>query len=320
MNKEQREKASKDQIEKFFYSYYSDWRFAKILINEKILIDKYELLKDISIEVAQPDYKNSDALIAQELSHGLEFDTLANCIQYIEDLFALLKAGKQKSYFIRNIITYNAGQIEAIIKKDFSDAELCELFYFPYFKNIENENFKEGFTDGLNQLKNRVSKIKEFYKTYHFFYIQYKHGLTVALRPHGNFTEENIQSDKKHENEPYLVAFDNLALRKVFGNPARSPGYVMMPCLTPNTQPFLNQLQEEDNLIRFVMTGPGTTIEKFKDCAMIVRECINVFINNFLSTLRGGNPLELQLPSESNRVYQFQVPIVDAIRDENNSR
>jgi hypothetical protein len=309
MNKEERAKASKDQIERFFYSYYSHWRLAKILINEKILLNKYEILKDITLEIQQADDKNPEALIAQELKNGLEFDTLANCLQFIEDLFALLKAGKQKDFFIRNIITYNAGQIENLINHNFTDKELCELFYFPYFTEFENEEFKEGFTDGLTQLKNRIAKIQEFYKAYHFFYIQYKHGLTVALRPYSNFVEEQIQKDKQNEMEPYLVAFDNLSIRKVFGNKSRFQNYVFMPCLTVNTQPFLGTLEKEDNLIRFVMTPPGTTIEKFKDCAMTVRECMHIFINNFLTVLRDGNPLELQLPSEFKRVYQFKFPV-----------
>ena len=110
MNKEQRELASIDQIKCFLFSYYCNWRIAKILINEKIIKEKYEFLKDIAPLVKQSESDNYDALIAQELTNGLEFDILANCVQYIEDLFALLRAGKNRDFFIREIITYSAGQ------------------------------------------------------------------------------------------------------------------------------------------------------------------------------------------------------------------
>lgn len=309
MNDNQRASASKDQIERFFYSYYSQWRLAKILINEKILSNKYEFLDDLPVEIQQYDDENPEALIAQELTRGLEFDTLANCLQYIEDLFALLKAGKQRDFFIKNIITYNARHIENIINQSYTDRELCELFYIPYFDKFENEDFKKAFTDGLTQLKNRIEEIKIFYKKYYFFYIQYKHGLTVALRPYGNFNEEQIQKDKNRELGPYLVAFDNLALSKVFGNKNRFQDFVLMPCLTINTTPFLADLQAEDNLMRYVTSPPGTSIDKMKNCAMLVRECMHIFINNLLSVLRGGNPLELQLPSDYKKVYQFQIPV-----------
>ncbi len=309
MNNKQRELASKDQIEKFFYSYYSHWRLAKILINEKILLNKYDILKDITVEIQQPDDKNPEALIAQELTNGLEFDTLANCLQYIEDLFALLKAGKKKDFFIRNITTYNAGQIENLIKQNISDKALCELFHFPYFDEFDDEEFKMAFTDGLAQLRNRISIIKEFYKTYHFFYVQYKHGLTVALRPYANFNEDQILKDKQGSMETYLVAFENLAIRKVFGNKYRFQDYVLMPCLTINTQPFLGDLQDEDNLLRFVSTPSETTMQRFKECAITVRECMHIFINNLLSVLRDNNPLELQLPCAHKKVYKFTFPV-----------
>ncbi len=41
MTREERLKASKDQTERFLFSYFANWRLAKILINEKILNEKY---------------------------------------------------------------------------------------------------------------------------------------------------------------------------------------------------------------------------------------------------------------------------------------
>lgn len=309
MTKEQRQKASKDQIERFFYSYYTQWRLAKILIDDKVLRTKYDFLSDIANEIKdEGDSINQDALIAQELTNGLHFDMLSNCLQYIEDLFALLKAGQQQDFFIKNIITYNAGQIENLIKQTHSDKNLCELFFFPYYENIENDNFRESFTAGLSLLKSNVIKIKEFYKEHQFFYNQYKHGLTVALRPFKPYGAEQIAQDRQGSMRRMLVAFDNIALSKVSSNKHRGAGYALMPWITAAIQPHITQLQAEDNLIRYVWSPSDSIAERTKDCAFTVRQCMQIFVNNLLSTIKEDNLLRLRLPCDGRLVYEFAFP------------
>ncbi len=227
---------------------------------------------------------------------------LANCLQYIEDLFALLKAGRQRDFFIKNIITYNAGQIENLIKQKHTDKELCELSYFPYFEDIESEIFKEGFTSGMSLLRANIYKIKEFYKEHQFFYNQYKHGLTVALRPFGAYDSEQIEKDKQGSTQRKLVAFDNVALSKVFSNKHRGAGYALMPWITANIQPHITQLQAEDNLIRYVWSSSDAVAKRTVECAFIVRQCMQVFVNNLLTTIKESNPLRLRLPCDGQLV------------------
>ncbi len=309
MTDEQRLKASIDQIEGFFRSYYFGWRLAKILINEKVLINRREFLADISTDLKQYEEQNPETIIAQEIANGLSFDILSNCIQYIEDLFALLKAGKKKEFFIKELITYNAGKVENFIKEKMNNATLCDLFYFPKIKDIENEDVKNAINDGLTKLAAKINLIKEFYNTYQFHYNQYKHGLTVALKPYGDLDPSFLENVYKAEFNPYLVAIDNLAIKKVSSNKHRYQDYMMMPCLTKNTSPFISQLDSEDNLLRYVMCPPGTSIENFKKCAFNVRDCLFIFTNNFLSSLRGGDILSLQLPSEGRDVYTFDFKV-----------
>lgn len=310
MNNDQRLKASQDQIKRFFYSYYSNWRYAKILINEKVLQNKYNLLQDIAKEIKQPEEDNLETLITQEITNGLHFDTVSNCVQYIEDLFALLKAAKDKEFFIKNIVTYNAGKIENEIKKEHKDKELCDLFYFPHFTEFDSEDFKAAFEEGLNKLKNRIDRIKEFYKAYHFFYIQYKHGLTVALRPYANLKDEHVQKDKKGEMSFNIVAFDNLSLNKVYNNKHRFQDYAFLPCITDNTKDVIKDLEAEDNLIRFVFSPPHTNIYQIKECAFLVKECMHVFINNLLAVLNDTDVMKLQLPMDKGEVMNFKFPVV----------
>ncbi len=250
-------------------------------------------------------------MIAQELTNGLEFDMLANVVQYIEDLFALLKAGSKKDFFIREIITYSAGQVENLIKEDINDKRLCKLFLFPYFDEFDNDSVEKAIKDGLWRLRNKINNIKDFYRTYQFHYNQYKHGLTIALRPYAVYSLEQIIKDKNMDRDPFLVAIDNLSIDKVYKNKKRFQDYIMMPCLTKNTQPFVTELNKEDNLIRFVMSPQGTSIENIKNCAYMVRDCMCIFINNLRGVFNETDKLTLQLPFEDNTVYQFDFPVIE---------
>jgi len=49
---------------------------------------RYKFYKDFIQDVKYAHDANGEATIAQEIKNGLCFNTIAQCIQYIEDLFA----------------------------------------------------------------------------------------------------------------------------------------------------------------------------------------------------------------------------------------
>lgn len=57
MNQEIRDQVNKEQILKFFDSYYSEWRHIKILSNIKQLENKYDFYSDIIEETKKNRYK-----------------------------------------------------------------------------------------------------------------------------------------------------------------------------------------------------------------------------------------------------------------------
>jgi hypothetical protein len=129
MTPEQRKAANKDQINGFFSSYYSEWRYIQIMSISKNLNSKYEFYADIIEEIKETDLNASERTIAQEISNGLLFEAIQHSIQYIEDLFALLNAGKNLDYFIRSIVKYDAGKIERLIKNFPSNKKMvCDFF------------------------------------------------------------------------------------------------------------------------------------------------------------------------------------------------
>ncbi len=315
MNKEQRRKVNQDQINAFFSSYYPNWRLHQILTNEKLLKEKFDFYSSIISDSKQIDDPNGDSTIAQEITNGLSFEIISYCVQYIEDLFALLKAGENIDLFVKNIITYDAGKINNFIKQKWKVEQLCKHFHFPFFEEeFDDKEADKIYRESIVRLNEWILEFKEFHNQNYFFYTQYKHGLTVALRPYKKYTDEQIQESKEGNFEPYLAAFDNLALEKLKDKPERLNGMVFMPNLTENVQVNIAELMKEDNLIRYVFPSEKTNLDKIKSISFKIRDCINIFTNNILEETRKENEakiVKMQLPAEKIgqvSVFTFTYP------------
>ena len=310
MDKSQRVKVTQDQVQRFFASYYSNWRLHQILTLEKLYKEKFDFYQDIIEITKQPDDPDGSATIAQEISHGLFFEAISHSIQYIEDLFAIVKAGENIDYFIKGIITYDAGKISNFIKQKLNREQLCKAFHFPYYtEDFPDAVTNEVYKSAIERLYTLITEFKQFHKDYQFFYTQYKHGLTVALRPYNLYTAEQINKSRDGQFERYLAAFDNLGAEKLKDKQERFNNMLFMPCFTESVRENFTELMREDNLIRYVFPPKDTDFEKIKNIAFRVRDCINVIGNNIVE--KAGNPdnsdrTKLQLPdSEINKVVVF---------------
>lgn len=317
MDKKEKDKANKDQINRFISTYYSEWRFIQILSIQKTLINRYEFFPDIVEVVKETDNSAGDKTIAQEIRNGLLFDAVQHSIQYIEDLFAFINATLKKDYFIRNIIQYKAGKIENLITSFKNNKKLvCEYFHFPSYPEEEDHTAQEEGTlkvinEGLERLGKIVSEVIEYYKKHQFFYNQYKHGLSIALRPYGDYNEEQIELDKKGEfKHPSIVALDSLNFKNASKNQYGNAGYLMMPAFSENIRSNLNTLQKENNLLRYVMSPEDTNIENIVDMASKTKRCLHILIHNFRSKINDPEFLKLRLPAENNsEVVEFTIEI-----------
>ncbi|MDD5569642.1 MAG: hypothetical protein PHD97_00630 [Bacteroidales bacterium] len=315
MKKHDRILINKEQINRFFSSYYSEWRHIQIYGIKKILGSKYTFYKEIIEEIKETDNSVGDKTISQEISNGLIFEAIQHSLQYVEDLFALINASKNQDYFIKNIIQYRAGKIEASIKNfKLTKENICASFHFPNYPEDESQNYKEKETlkviyDSVERLGTILNSIIEFYKKHKFFYNQYKHGLSIAFRPYGDYTPEQIEEDKKENfKRPAIVALDSLNFKDASQNQYGNKGYLMMPCFSDNIRPHLKQLQEENNLLRFVMSPQDTNIDSILKNARMTKKCLQIFIHNFLEVVNDKNPMMLRMPAPNDsEVYEFNI-------------
>lgn len=315
MNREQRDQINKEQINRFFSSYYSEWRHIKILSNLKILRTKYEFYPDIISEIKHTDKSIGEQIIAQEISNGLKFDSVQQSIQYIEDLFALINAGKNKDFFIRNIINYNAGKIENQIRGfKLNRDNVYSCFNFPTFKKEKDLKPNEQkvlsiIEESVDRLIEILSDIISYYKKNLFLYNQYKHGLSIALRPFQDFSPEQIEDDKKGKSqEGVLVALDGLNFKSAVKKKDGNFGALLIPHLSDAIQKNIKPLQNENNLLRFMFSSPDLSTDKIKDIAIKTKRCMHILITNILEVVSQKEMLNLQLPAkDKNEVYSFNI-------------
>ncbi|MCF8450200.1 MAG: hypothetical protein K9G49_10060 [Taibaiella sp.] len=297
---EQRRKASIDMTLTFFGSYYPSWRLAKVLGIRKILATRYDFYSDLASEVSNPDDDTGEAAIAQELKNGLYFDAIAECVQYVEDLFAILKASEKPDYFINGIVTYEAHKISKYIKNYVVDKKgISSAFHLPNdYQHIEEAD-KKLIDESVEKLASLVSDCIKFYNHHRLIYNQYKHGLTVAMRTYGNkFSEEQINEDKKGSFPPNLSILDNINVKKAFEKGRNYIPGIIMPNFSDNIRTIYQALSEEDNLLRLVpIHDSDIDIELFVDFAYKVRICLETFIFNYTWKIKPEEgKIKFQLP------------------------
>lgn len=298
MTPEQRRKASADLTLTYLQSYYPSWRLAKILSIKKQLDTKYDFFKDFIDDIKDGNDKSGEATIAMEIRNGLHFDAISHCVQSVEDLFALISASQKPDYFVRNIITYRPGKVTKPIK-DFkaNRKQVIDMYHIPDGLPFSTETEEEKYQDAIAYLSNLTTDVVKFYKDYEYFHNQYKHGLTVAMKPFGNtYTDEQIEQEKKGEFPFYLATYNNQ-------NPQKKGKYdfgkgLFMAGFTENVRPFISQLMKEDNFIQLVFPeNIDLDIDFLVDMAKKVRECLFTFIYNYSRKIKPeGDIIDFRLP------------------------
>lgn len=307
----QRHAAAVDMTNYYLSSYWSEWRYVHVLASKKLLDEKYEFYASI---VRDSLKEEDEASIAQEIKHGLYHDAIAQCVQYIEDLFALIYASKDPDYFIRNIVSYSAGQVTNLIKGfKMTDQGIRTAFFIPDAVASFQPDQRKSYDNGMQFLKDLLTELIAFYINYEFYYIQYKHGLSIPLRTFcKRYTSEQIEKEKNGEMPNYLTVYDNLNLKAAtVKKNFNEKGGLFFPGFTDNVRLNFAGLQNEDNFLRFVFPPDlDVTIDYFVKIAHRTRYCINIFRSNLLDNINtppGKQIYSLPLIPEENKSVRFQV-------------
>jgi hypothetical protein len=304
MDKELTRKIAAQQTARFFYSYPDNWRRYQIMMVEKNLRERFEVYPEfIQRSNTLEEGSTVDGVIAQEITNGLYFEGIAIALQAIEDLFALLHAGKRPLRFISDIITYSVGKVKNLITQKFNDRDIADLFFYPLFEDEFEPEQQAQFDLAFRLLADSVGELKSFYIKYEFFYNQYKHGLCVVSRAYGNYSGEQIERNRGDWQTRHLLVFDNLSVSKLDKDDVRVNKKIMMPYLTPEIKGNLQALLQDDNLIRFVSQDERVTINELMAVVAKASMAVSVFMHNIVNTLKGEYPITLYLPRGINNEW-----------------
>ena len=142
------------------------------------------------------------------------YEAVAQSIQGIEELFALIKHSEDLNQFTQKHIKYNAGEISGYIRKNDWEKEACVVDEFKLpkvLKEYTDDNTFVLYRNAIDLLKKNILEIRSFYKRYARVYNQYKHGQKVGMRPngHGLLSDEKIEEIRKNPLGSTLHIFAN---------------------------------------------------------------------------------------------------------------
>lgn len=247
MTEEERFRAGKAQMIDFYNEQYLFWRVACIRSIKYILENMDEFYNNFEFDYYEKELPNErKSKIHIEIKNGWLFESIAQGIQAIEDLFSLLKNSKDIGYFAKNVINYKASEIKNYIwdfKYDDEENLLCE-FQLPYctadIKEWGTKEVYDVYHSSVLLIKGYTKDLVDFHKKYYDCYIQYKHGMAISLN-HGRIEEKDSFGALKY--------FDNLNVSKRMQKSRNFGAMAFM--MNKDTQPFLSELHREDNLLRF---------------------------------------------------------------------
>jgi hypothetical protein len=245
------------------------------------------------------------------LALGLTAAAVNEAAQHSEDLFALLKFLPESTEFAKRMMSYSAGQVTALGRSlpECSNDAIRALFFVPdrrvildgLCKATDPQASVQKVEQGIERLLALTREVADWYLSYEFFHLQYKHGLKLPLRrPFGGELPGSTIDKRKQNVEAPLLAYTNETLSASLARPPEQQG-LMMPG-SPTSAPHLVQLINERALLRFQMAGQPIDLDDVVAlCWSIVR----------LQRIAAANRIAVSDGLNDDSQQGFQLPAED---------
>ncbi|MGE7673483.1 hypothetical protein ACQKMV_07895 [Lysinibacillus sp. NPDC094403] len=314
-------KANDSQIETFLAGYDDLWRLTK-LISIKHSLEEREALKKKLKSYYGPSFSvDSDDYIYNQATNGLLFSAVSELVMYMEDLFVLMKYIREEEEFIKKVVVYYANKIgklpEKISKMDLE--AILKVFLIPskdYIdKLVEETNSPlehlDIYSEGISNVYRYLDDIIISFKKYRFIYNQYKHGLTVALRPYGNNLSKKELNRRKNSLDSSLFCYDNTDIGKAIERNPNQP--FIIPSITENLQPGITSLNNNNNLLRYSGVY-DVSIDELIKLGSKVHSLIRILSNNRYDFVKPhhseANTFYLPVPTRKDKLRLVQFSLV----------
>ena len=323
MKPSEREKANDHQLQIFFGSYEPTWRLTKLLSLRMLLEEREEL--QVQLRNYYGEGFNCDQnYIFKQTTNGLVFSAISELLMYCEDLFLMLKLIRDKEYFVKKVVQYQAGTVTNLVGKleKFSADQILKLFMVPSVKYLEqilkmSRQSAEDKQRSLYQYKQAVETLQMYLKDiittfryYEFFYNQYKHGLTVALKPFPAPLPQETIEQMRQDLFGFPVCYDNDTIEVTIKKGRLKNTALIIPSLHSSIKPYLRELIEERNLLRYYAPD-NVRLDDLIEIARKIAVLLLCLISNrlgFVSPKNAGyNTVSLPVPRPPTPLARFEV-------------
>lgn len=251
--------SGKAQMKMFGANQYLYWRVAAVKSMRKILLDADRFYSDLEDEIyfdksGETEANNQIDIVNNEIKNGWMFEAISQAEQAIEDLFSLLKNSDDIAYFAKNVVNYNATEVKKYIWNFQADKleYIMQEFKLPYFlldEPWENREVFEFYKESILRMQQWLQELIAFHKKFYLDYCQYKHGMSVALRPFGR--QHMKSEERRNPHEGVLMTFDSYTVEKRHKVSGTLPQMAMY--LDPTIIPYVSRLHSEGNLLHYSM-------------------------------------------------------------------
>lgn len=306
-------KANDSQLQTFLSGYDDQWRLTKLITIKMTLEDREKLKRKLRSFYGKEFKEVEDDYIYNETTNGLIFSAISELLMYFEDFLVLISFIREDEEFIKKVVKYWAGNIGKVPDRlnKLSDADLLKAYMIPnrdYIIDVsskQTEEIKEStlatYDQGIKNILEYTRIIIEDFNKYRFYYNQYKHGLTVALRPFSGTLNKSELYRRKTSYDGLPVCYDNETIEKVFKKGQHRA--FLIPNLTPEIQGGITKLQEEENLLRYHFEGLvniNDLINIGKKVHLLIRTLIKNRFDYVIPEKENANTFCLPLPKKKN--------------------
>ncbi len=263
-----RREVNEAEVRRYFSSWDPTWRWI-LLVSLRDMRANLARFGRLAAEEMGNETWAEEEYVYGPLALGITAAAVNEASQHCEDLFALLTFLREPLNFARRMGNYGAGRVIRIADQlavD-SDAGMASRFCVPSIDVIEagfvNSKDPEAALDaaraGIARLGELVRRVVDFYKTYEFFHLQYKHGLKILFRPFGGAPTAETIAERKTDVRAPLFALSNEALSRTLQRPPRQQ--TLMFQAGPEAQPHLAELITNHDLLRVQIAGPPVDLD-----------------------------------------------------------
>lgn len=294
------EEANSEQLNVFVSSYAPTWRLWMIHAIKVALSGRDDIRQSFQSrgDRGGPD-EVSDSSLYGPITSGLYAAAIAESIMYAEDLFVLLAGLREPLTFVKRTVGFPGSKIVPLADKleRLSGEDVAKAMFVPTVVQLGGELDSESdafLTAGSSILHLQVQEIIGWWKTHRFLQQQYKHGMSLALRPFSRSLPDETIKERKAGSAPPIYAYDREAINA--STLSRSGG-IIAHVGNGVAMAHAERLMADQNFLRYASHLPPVAFDEIIRIAELICDLQLIAIANRMELEKDAPPYVFWVPN-----------------------